>query len=187
MLRRIGARAAIAAVTLAGGLAVLSPATPAAARTCAGADVNAGAHPRQASVATLCLLNKQRAAHGLRPLRAHRALKKAASGHSRDMARRNYFSHTAPGNVTFADRIRRANYRPRGGWAIGENIAWGSGRLATPAAIVRAWMNSPGHRANILDGRFRTIGIGVARGVPYASSAAVARTGALYTTDFGSK
>jgi uncharacterized protein YkwD len=173
-------------MTLAGGLTVVS-AAPAVADACAGANANAGANPRHASAATLCLLNKQRKAHGLRPFRVHGALRKAATGHSRDMARRNFFSHTAPGNVTFADRIKRARYRPRGGWSIGENIAWGSGHLATPASIVRAWMNSPGHRANILDRGFRTIGIGVARGVPYAASAAVDRTGALYTTDFGSK
>jgi uncharacterized protein YkwD len=185
LLRQFGARAAVAAVTLASGLIAVS-AAPAAAQACAGAN-DPGASPRKASAATLCLLNKQRKAHGLRPFRVHGALRKAATGHSRDMARRNFFSHTAPGNVSFADRIRRANYRPRGGWSIGENIAWGSGPLATPAAIVRGWMNSPGHRANILNGGFRTIGVGVSRGVPYAASAAVDRAGALYTTDFGSK
>lgn len=185
MLRQFGARAAVAAVTLASGLTAASV-VPAAAHACAGAG-NPGASPRKASAATLCLLNKQRKAHGLRPFRVHGALRKAAVGHSRNMARHNFFSHTAPGNVGFADRIRRANYRPRGGWSIGENIAWGSGRAATPKSIVRSWMNSPGHRANILNGRFRTIGIGVSRGVPYAASAAVNRAGALYTTDFGSK
>lgn len=186
MLRRFGARAAVAAVTLAGGLTATTV-VPSVAAACSGAGANPAANPRQASAATLCLLNKQRKAHGLRPFRVHGALRKAATGHSRDMARRDFFSHTAPGNVTFADRIQRANYRPRGGWSIGENIAWGSGRLATPASIVRGWMNSPGHRANILNGGFRTIGVGVARGVPYAASAAVDRAGALYTTDFGSK
>jgi uncharacterized protein YkwD len=172
-------------VTLASGLTAASV-VPAAAQACAGAG-NPSASPRKASAATLCLLNKQRKAHGLRPLRVHGALRKAAVRHSRNMARHNFFSHTAPGNVSFADRIRRANYRPRGGWSIGENIAWGSGHAATPKSIVRGWMNSPGHRANILNGRFRTIGIGVSRGVPYAASAAVNRAGALYTTDFGSK
>lgn len=186
MLRQFGARAAVAAVTLAGGLTLIST-TPAVARACAGAGANPAAKPHKATAATLCLLNKQRAAHGLRPFRVSGALRKAAVRHSRDMARRDFFSHTSPGNVSFADRIQRARYRPRGSWSVGENIAWGSGHLATPKSIVRGWMNSPGHRANILNGRFRAIGVGVARGVPYAASASVDRAGALYTTDFGSK
>lgn len=173
-------------MTLAGGITFVS-AAPAVARACAGSGASAAANPHKASSATLCLLNKQRAAHGLRPFRVSAPLRKAAVGHSRDMARRDFFSHTAPGNVSFADRIQRANYRPRGSWSVGENIAWGSGHLATPESIVRGWMKSPGHRANILNGSFRAIGVGVARGVPYAASAAVDRTGALYTTDFGSK
>nr|WP_246344569.1 CAP domain-containing protein [Conexibacter arvalis] len=160
---------------------------PAAARACAGANASPGANLKRASAATLCLLNRQRKAHGLRPLRVNGALRKAAARHSRDMARRNFFSHTSPGNVSFDQRIRRANYRPRGGWSIGENIAWGSGHLASPASIVRSWMNSPGHRANILNRGFRKIGVGVARGVPFAASAAVSRSGGLYTTDFGSR
>jgi len=181
-----GPRAALAAVALTAAPFLLG-AAPADARACRGAHASAADDPRRASAATLCLLNRQRAAHGLRPLHRNRALATAAARHSRDMARRNFFAHTAPGGVTFADRIRGARYRPRGGWSIGENIAWGSGRLASPAAIVRGWMRSPGHRANILDGRFRAIGVGVARGVPYAASAGVGRRGALYTTDFGSK
>lgn len=185
MLRTAGSRATLAAI-LTVVLAALT-AGPAVAAGCPGAHAAPSASPAKASAATLCLLNRERRAHGLRPFHVNRALAHAARGHSRDMARRNFFDHTAPGNVTFADRIQRANYRPRGSWSVGENIAWGSGSLATPASIVRGWMNSPGHRANILNRGFRAIGVGVARGVPYAASAAVDRSGGLYTTDFGSK
>ncbi len=65
------------------------------------------------------------------------------------------------------------------GAAPSENIAWGSGRLETPRAIVRAWMRSRGHRANIL-GRFDEIGIGISNGTPRRGL-----DGATYATSFG--
>ena len=68
------------------------------------------------------------------------------------------------------DRIRRTGYTSGArGWSLGENIAWGSGRLATAAQIHRAWMSSPGHRANILQRSFREIGIGIETGAPRAA------------------
>ena len=76
----------------------------------------------------------------------------------------------------------RLHERARG-WSLGENIAWGTGRLATAAQIHRSWMNSPGHRANILQRSFREIGIGIETGVPVRLSAA--QSGATYTADFG--
>ena len=66
---------------------------------------------------------------------------------------------------------------------IGENLAWGSGERSTPRSIVRAWMNSAGHRHNILNGRFREIGIGVVDSSPVST----ANRGATYTTTFGSR
>ena len=72
---------------------------------------------------------------------------------------------------------------PHASWSLGENIAWGGAALAEPAAIVRMWMHSPPHRANILSRRFREIGIGVAVGVPLRGAR---YRGATYTTDFGS-
>ena len=67
-------------------------------------------------------------------------------------------------------------------WLVGENLAWGTERLATPRETVVAWMNSPGHRANILKRRFREIGIGVVFHTPSGSRNPVAAT---YTTTFG--
>jgi hypothetical protein len=55
---------------------------------------------------------------------------------------------------------------PAGSWTAGENIAWGTGDLATPASIVDGWMHSAGHRANILDPDFGQVGIGIAAGAP---------------------
>ena len=69
------------------------------------------------------------------------------------------------------------------GYEVGENIAWGTLWLATPRAIVAAWMASPGHRANILDRRYRDTGIGVSPHPP--TSLAHGQPGAIYTQDFG--
>ena len=66
-------------------------------------------------------------------------------------------------------------------WSAGENIAWGQGDLSTPRSIVAAWMASPGHRANILNGEYTQIGLGLAPGSPVDAT-----WGATYTTDFGS-
>ena len=81
--------------------------------------------------------------------------------------------------------MRSSGYisNPQGGYVVGENIAWGTLWLATPRSIVNAWMASPAHRANILDGAFRETGVGVEPRPP--ASLAEGQAGALYTQDFG--
>jgi uncharacterized protein YkwD len=86
------------------------------------------------------------------------------------------FSHVSADGRTFDQRIRAAGYM--GGY-LAENIGWGGGSLGTPRRIVGAWMNSPGHRANILDGGFTDSGIGVSPGTPEGGS------GGTYVHDFG--
>lgn len=135
---------------------------------------------------TLCLLNRERRGRGMRKLRLNRRLASAARGHAVDMVRADYFSHDSRNGSSFVDRIRRAGYlRNAGSWFVGENLAWGTGQRATPRQIVRAWMNSPGHRANILNRRFREIGIGIADGAPVKVSSS--SPGATYATDFGTR
>ncbi len=166
-------------------LAVLVAAPPSASANCH----NKYAHPAQVSNATvkqttLCLLNHQRKMHGRRALKPNRRLARAARRHASDMVRRNYFSHTAPGGVDFVDRIMRQDYvNPGEGWLLGENLAWGSYQLATPKSIVRSWMHSPGHRANILNPRFREIGIGIVTGAPQSGT----QNAATYSTSFGTR
>lgn len=134
--------------------------------------------------ATLCLVNQERTSRGLPRLRLNQKLSTAADRHSGDMVVKNYFSHDSLSGASFVDRIRRAGYlRNARSWSAGENLAWGSGDRGTPEAIMRAWMNSAGHRANILTGRFREIGIGVASGAPLR----VSLPAVTYTTDFGFK
>ena len=101
------------------------------------------------------------------------------------MAEQDYFSHIAPNGETPLQRMRASGYLPtsQDGYVVGENIAWGTMWLATPQSIVSAWMASPGHRANILDGAYRETGVGVEPRPP--ASLAEGQPGALYTQDFG--
>ncbi|UQI45123.1 CAP domain-containing protein [Streptomyces sp. HU2014] len=112
----------------------------------------------RAAAEVLALTNAERGAAGLRPLAADARLTTAAQGHSADMAGRGFYSHTTPEGGEPWDRAAAAGSAHRG---IGENIACGQ---RTPAEVVRGWMNSPGHRANILKPDFTHLGVGYATG-----------------------
>ena len=157
--------------------ALIAPATASAAGPCDDADGSLEQLGLPAArAATLCLLNAERAAHGLSPLQASTKLARAAQGHADDMVDRRYFAH---GN--YGARIARTGWgRHRRTYTIGENLGYGTNDGATPRAIVTGWMQSPGHRANILQRRFHAIGIGIASGTPDGDA------GATYSTDFGS-
>ena len=132
--------------------------------------------------AVLCLHNAERRARGLPLLRENAKLRRAAQGHSDDMVRNDYFDHDSRSGADMAARILATGYARNRGWSLGENIAWGTGKLATAGEIQRAWMRSPGHKANILRRQFRDIGIGIAVGAPVAGGGL---EGATYTADFG--
>lgn len=100
------------------------------------------------------LTNAQRTQAGLQPLKFNAKLSAAAYAHSRDMALNDFFNHTGSDGSRAADRILTAGYKYLN---AGENIAAG---YATPEAVVEGWMNSPGHRANILHSRVKEIGVG---------------------------
>jgi uncharacterized protein YkwD len=134
----------------------------------------------QVRAATLCLINAQRARHQLAPLTENTMLDRAAELHSVDMAKRNYFEHSDPDGVQPDARIVQQGYPPI---LVGENLAWGETVKSTPAAIVSMWMQSPGHRANILEPGYREIGIGMAYDAPEAQP--VPKHAAIYTTTFG--
>jgi uncharacterized protein YkwD len=161
-------------------VAAFAASAPSALAACADDDVSPG--DPGAVAATLCLLNQQRAAHGLSAFTESSTLDRASDAFARDMVARRFFDHVSPGGGTFIDRIKAAGWSASGSWSAGENIAWGSGGLGTPAAIVDGWMHSAGHRANILNGSFTQIGIGVADGAP---TAGIDHAG-TYATDFTS-
>jgi uncharacterized protein YkwD len=120
--------------------------------------------------AVLTLVNQERAGK-CDALTIDSRLATAARKHSADMAARNFFSHDTPEGVSVATRVTNAGYK----WSsVGENIAMGQ---QTAASVMESWMNSPGHRANILNCGYKHIGIGLAyRGkTPY------------WTQDFGSQ
>jgi uncharacterized protein YkwD len=97
------------------------------------------------------------------------------------MVAHRYFAHESRSGAPFSARIAATGWmRSRPHYVVGENLGWGSGRLATPRAMVRGWMHSAPHRTNILEPRYRVIGIGVAVGVPMGGGG-----GATYSTDFG--
>ena len=122
----------------------------------------------------LTVMNQARAAHGLRPLQADRRLERAARSHSSKMLRVGVFFHGS-----FNARIRSVGVRAP---HVGENLAWGVGRLARARAIVRMWLGSPPHRRNLLDGGYRLVGVGVLRG-----NFSGYRGAALITTDFAGR
>ncbi len=173
-------------VALAAALALLVGALPAQAASCPGADLTPAAGTlAEVRDATLCLLNRERAERGAPRLRAHGDLQRSARRFSRAMVEGSFFAHVAPDGSTMMDRIRATGYLAGArGYRVGENLAWGTGERATPRQTVAAWMRSPGHRANLLDARYRAVGIGVVPGVPVTRATA---PGATYTTHFGSR
>jgi uncharacterized protein YkwD len=165
-------------------LLALSLGAPAGARAadCPGANtVPAAGNLPAIGQATLCLVNEQRAAHGMRGVRENARLTSASAGYSQRMVAQAFFAHEAPDGTTLVERLTSARYLDGGDdWVVGENIGWGQDELSTPRAMVTAWMNSPGHRKNILAADYGDIGLGLAMGTPENAA-----WGATYTTDFG--
>ena len=146
---------------------------------CAGAgELPAPERIEQGRAAILCLLNARRAEHDLPPLREHPRLQRAAQAHAEDLGARDYFAHRGADGSSPHERIRRAGYP---GSATGENLAWGERTESTPGSIVEGWMDSPGHRANILRREFREVGTGIAHDAPEPR----VRGAAVYVNAFG--
>ncbi len=102
----------------------------------------------------LKLVNIERTTRGLDPLSIDRQLDQAANLHNDEMVRADMMSHQLPGEASLGDRVTATGYS----WTrVGENIAAG---YTTPEAVVEAWMNSTGHKENILNPEFTHIGIG---------------------------
>ncbi|MEV6421508.1 CAP domain-containing protein [Streptomyces sp. NPDC051662] len=132
--------------------------------------VEAPAAPGSSSseAAVLSLVNKERAKVGCSPVRADASLGRLAQDFSDDMAERGFFDHTDPDGKTPWDRADRAGVKGLGG----ENIARGQ---ATAQSVMDSWMNSEGHRANILNCDYTRLGVGVHTG----------SGGPWWTQDFG--
>jgi uncharacterized protein YkwD len=143
--------AAVAAVT-----ALAAAPAPAAAAT----EITAA---KKLETAVIQRTNAVRKAHGRNPLRAATRLNRAGRQHVVNMARHGYFAHRWSNGDPFGTWIRR--YWPGSGyrsWSAGENLYW-EGPSTTARRIVRAWMNSPGHRRNLLSRDWRRVGVGAVR------------------------
>ncbi|WP_131732696.1 CAP domain-containing protein [Actinomadura formosensis] len=136
----------------------------------AGGGSPGGGGSSGAEATVVSLTNTERAKEGCKPLRTDQRLAVAARRHSADMAAHDYFDHTSRNGDSPWERMEDAGYPSPGA----ENIAKG---YPTAAAVVKGWMNSPGHRANILNCDLRAIGVGMATGPG----------GTLWTQDFGWK
>jgi uncharacterized protein YkwD len=127
-----------------------------------------------------------RAAHHLHTLRFNHPLQSVAAGQARDMVAGDYFGDDSISGLTPMQRILATPY-PSHAKRVNsaQNIGWATGPLATPAAMVQAWMESPPHREIILTPRFRDVGVGVTPAAP--SSLAEGLAGATYTLEFGER
>ncbi len=162
-------------------LALPVPATANAA--CANADARPTAGTLDdARSAVRCLINVERGRRGLPRLAAQRNLRDASTGLARKMVEDHFFDHVTPSGETLVKRVRKAGYVSRkvASYAVAENLGYGTNDLSTPREIVRGWMKSSGHRANLLSARYDEIGVGVVLGSPFGDGDA--RT---YVTEFG--
>jgi len=129
--------------------------------------------------AMLCLTNYARTHSKLARIKPSKQLTQAAAGKVGDILRCDEFSHEACGRE-FTYWMKQSGYLQGDCWGAAENIAWGTGTIGTPRAIMRAWLHSPGHRENIL-GPYTDIGIGLREG------AIEGTTGAhVWVQEFGS-
>jgi uncharacterized protein YkwD len=177
LFRRIATAAAVLASALATAPAHAAVAQPTcAAATAMPTDTDAAAD------AVTCLVNQQRRQRSLHAVSRVAKLDDAAHTHSADMVRHDLFSHTGSDGSDMRDRFHEAGWGRDGQWRAGEALGWGTESLATPQALVNAWLNSPPHRRILLDPGFDLLGVGVVRGAPIAGKPAA--DSATYTLDF---
>jgi uncharacterized protein YkwD len=115
--------------------------------------------------ATRCLINALRHTYRLPEVTWSSRLYSSARRHSYDMRRRGYFGHVSPDGVRLTHRVRPTGYlRGPGRWWLGETLARGTGRAITPQAVIQALLDSPAHRAVLLNRVYDEVGIGIALG-----------------------
>ena len=163
--------------TVAFGLAAATDSKPAHAGAyvtgCSGAQVYLTDREQQ----MLELHNQERSTRGLPNFCVHPTLQEAARAHSIEMIDKDYFSHYSYNGESFSARLTRYGYNCS---MCAENIGSGTGSYGGPDHIFGSWMNSSGHRVNILDPRLKEVGIGEAYGTYKAYSNA-----SMWTVDFG--
>jgi uncharacterized protein YkwD len=158
-------------------------AAPGAVAACPhGDDVTTALSNADRHASLVCAIGAERTARGLAIVRENAQLTVAAQRHADDMVVRRYFAHVTPDGTTLGERVKVTGYMEgRADWALGETIAWAQEPLDTATGLVQAWLASPPHRAILLDGDFREVGIGVTSGLTDGSGG----PGATAVLDFG--
>ena len=146
-------------------VALLASTATASARACPGAN-SQRLSKGTAGIVVFCLVNRERTKRGLPALRPSFRLGKVARVHAGDMVRYRFLGHNSPARGGLVKRVKRSGYGRSRGFAVGEILAYGSGRYSRPSWIVRQWMRRPIHRKAILYRSFRVMGVGLARGMP---------------------
>jgi uncharacterized protein YkwD len=166
-------------------VAAAEPRASAAASSCSGATLRpTGTDDATVDAATLCLVNGVRASYRLHPLRANRQLAKVATSQVATMIRWDYFADVRPTGQTPMSLVGVTRYPAHSaGFAVGQNIAWGTSSFASPEHIVAEWMASPPHRAIILTAAYRDAGVAVTPAVPGVVRAG--QSGGTYAMEFG--
>ncbi len=144
------------------------------APTCDGGSLDLNAYEMR----TYELHNQVRESNNLAALCVSEVLTQAARSHSQEMIDQGHYSHSSHNGESFSARLERFGYDSYK--EIGENIAWGSGSLASPENIFEGWIESSNHRNNILGPGYREVGIGTATGACEGYSDCT-----MYTVDFG--
>jgi uncharacterized protein YkwD len=177
----------LAALLLPAGASAASAKGPVS--SCANANLRPSATNMPAiDTATLCLIDRIRAAYHLRSLHLNHELQTVASTQVGDMVHSDYFADNRPSGQTPATLIESTRYAAHAtSLATGQNIAWGTGADATPAYVVAAWMRSPAHRELILTADFRDAGVGACAAVPPVVEPVAPAPGATYAVEFGAR
>lgn len=171
---------AAAATAHAGPLAAAGPSACTPTEAAPGEDASPAA-----GAAVLCLINAERALRGVPSLVRSSRLAIAATRHSADMVRRQYFSHVSPGGATLARRAALAGYRGTSRrLKLGETLGWGAGQYASPVQLVKALMGDPSHRVIVLARRYREAGVGLALGEP---GLGMGEAGVTLSVSFGAR
>jgi uncharacterized protein YkwD len=182
-------RSAIVAVLalVTSAVPAMAGAKPSARAGAAGSCANASLDPSKLAravyrQAVVCLINRQRALAGRKPLRRNPRLERAGQGHTDDMVANGFFSHASFDGRSPEDRIIQAGYtNRREAYDLSENIGFEYAGSASASDLVDAWMHSVQHRFNILKRDFEEIGIGVRNQVPLGAQEA----GGTFAAEFG--
>jgi uncharacterized protein YkwD len=149
--KHVGRRTAL---VLCGFALLVAAIAPGLGRSATGSGASASAYERSVVAA----MNDVRVGHGLRPLKLDASLTAAARQHTFEMLNVGYFEHESANGGAFSKRIARFYTAGAGSWEVGENLLWGSPSVDATRAV-QIWMESPGHRRNILSRSWRDVGV----------------------------